>query len=838
MAADGRCKFGDARGDGYVRSEGAGVIVLKPLDRALADDDRIYAVIRGSAVNNDGSSSGSMGTPSATGQEELLRSAYRDAGRLAGDLAYVEAHGTGTRAGDPVELGALGAVLSVGRRPGFKARVGSIKTNFGHTEGAAGIAGLIKVALALHHGWIPASLNCKELNPAVDWDGAPYEIARQASPWVGERRLGGVSAFGIAGSNAHVVLAEALANVAAPVVVPSRSVAILPLSAKNPDALRALAARYADLLEPVSGPTLHDVCWNAATRRTPLEHRAVFVATDRPAMAGSLRRYADDATAAAKGAVQGNVKPKIAFVCPGQGAQWVGMARQLLEEEPAFLAMLERCDQAARPYVDWSIIEQLSAEPGTAAYRMDQIDVIQPVLVAMAIAYAALWRSFGVEPAAVVGHSMGEVAAACIAGVLNLDQAMHIICRRSALMRRISGQGAMALVDISMEEAGTRLAGREDRLSVAVSNSPRSSVISGDPVALQQVMAELERDDVFCRLVKVDVASHSPQMDQLAQELSADLAGLTPGEARIPIWSTTLGRRAEGCEFDAAYWGRNLRETVRFTDAVCQLFEDGVSIFVELGPHPILLQAVQQTAQSLGHEATTVACGLREEGDQAVALTALGQLWAAGYRVEWQCVMPERGNTVSLPLYPWRRERYWAEVAEINSAAPGARAATLRPDDKSRGWLYRLRWELFDFPAGAQMSATPDSRWLVVSADSEVGTALARAFESVGAVAAVAPLNRLEAAIEEFARDAGPSSGIILVVNDGPSTAYLPIVAAAVYPQGRVDCEPATLAGNSRRPAGRWHWQGASLSGSGSALGYGARDRRGASRFLGWSRGP
>ena len=226
---------------------------------------------------------------------------------------------------------------------------------------------------------------------------------------------------------------------------------------------------------------------------------------------------------------------------------------------------------------------------------------------------------------------------------------------------------------LSMEEAGTRLAGREDRLSVAVSNSPRSSVISGDPAALQQVMAELERDDVFCRLVKVDVASHSPQMDPLAQELSADLAGLAPGEARIPIWSTVLGRRAEGHEFDAAYWGRNLRQTVRFTDAVSRLLEDGVSIFVELGPHPILLQSVQQTAQSLGREVITVACGLREEGDQAVALTALGQLWAAGYPVEWERVMPERGSTVPLPLYPWQRERYWVEAAEIRFG--GARSA-------------------------------------------------------------------------------------------------------------------------------------------------------------------
>ena len=262
--------------------------------------------------------------------------------------------------------------------------------------------------------------------------------------------------------------------------------------------------------------------------------------------------------------------------------------------------------------------------------------MIQPVLVAMAIAYAALCVHAVSSPHAVVGHSMGEVAAACIAGVLDLDQTMHIICRRSALMRRISGQGAMALVDLSMDEAVTRLAGREERLSVAVSNSPRSSVISGDPDALQHVMAELERDDVFCRLVKVDVASHSPQMDPSARELVAGLGELVTGEARIPIWSTVLGRRAAGHEFGAAYWGCNLRQTVRFTEAVSGLLEDGVTIFVELGPHPILLHSVAETAHSLGRGVAVVACGSREDDEQAALLVAVGQLWVAGYPVEWE----------------------------------------------------------------------------------------------------------------------------------------------------------------------------------------------------------
>src|ERR1700730_7169289 len=667
MSADGRCKFGDASGDGYVRSEGVAFVVLKAFDHAKADGDRIYAVIRGSAINNDGCSSGSMGTPSRFGQEEVLRAAYRDAGLPAAQVGYVEAHGTGTRAGDPVELGALAAVLGEGREPGRHFFVGSVKTNIGHTEAAAGMAGLIKVALALDHDVIPSSLHHETPNPLIPWADLPVIIPRTPVPWPrgGSPRIAGLTGLGIAGTNAHVVLEEPPAWTAELNIIQTRSAALLPLSAKSPEVLRARATGIPDLLESGTAPDLYDGCLTAATRRTSLGHRAAFVAGDRTALVDSLRRYAEEAVAAAQGVVRSDVKPRICFICPGQGAQSVGMARQLMANEPAFLAALQRCDLAARSCVDWSIIEQLSAEPDTAEWGLDRIDVIQPVLVAIAIAYADLLRSFGVEPAAVVGHSMGEVAAACIAGVLDLDQTMRIICRRSALMQRTSGQGAMALIDLPMEEAAARIAERESYLSVAVSNSPHSSVISGDPAALQLLMKELEQDNVFCRFVKVDVASHSPQMDQPAQELVVELGKLATGEARIAIWSTVLGRRANGHEFGAAYWGRNLRQTVRFTDAVSGLPKDGSTIFVELGPHPILLHSVAETAHSLERDAVTIACGRREDDEQAALFVALGQLWIAGYPIEWDRLMPECGRVVSLPLYPWQRERHWAEAAEV-----------------------------------------------------------------------------------------------------------------------------------------------------------------------------
>ncbi|MEO8057465.1 MAG: type I polyketide synthase [Burkholderiales bacterium] len=667
MAPDGRCKFGDASGDGYVRSEGAALILLKALDRALADGDRIYALVRGSAVNNDGRSSGSMGTPSRIGQEELLRSAYRDAGVSPGRVGYIEAHGTGTRAGDPVELAALGAVLSEGREPNQRARVGSVKTNIGHTEGAAGIAGLIKVALSLHHASIAPSLHCKTPTTAIDWPAMPLELAREGSLWPdsGGPRIGGVSAFGIAGTNAHVVLEQA--PLPADLLASDSALAkpaVLPLSARSPAALRELAARHAQMLALEGGVTLASVCWNTATRRTPLEHRAVFVAADRAGMAEALHRYAVGGAATAEGSAADGTVPKLAFVVPGQGAQWVGMGRELLASEPVFKAALERCDAAARPHTDWSILDQLAAESGSAACQLDRIDVIQPVLVALAIAYAALWRSLGVEPDAVVGHSMGEVGAAHIAGVLGLDDAMKIICRRSALMRRTSGQGAMALVELSNDDALTRIRGHENTLSVAVSNSPRSSVISGDPQALKTVMAELEADQIFCRLVKVDVASHSPQMEPLAAELRAELAGLAPLEAQVPIYSTVLGRQAEAHEFGADYWGRNLRQPVLFMQTVDQLLADGVTTFVELGPHPVLLPSVQETAQPLDRSVATVACALREEPATPAWLAAIGALWASGARLDWSRIMPPAGRVVSLPLYPWQRERHWATAAE------------------------------------------------------------------------------------------------------------------------------------------------------------------------------
>jgi phthiocerol/phenolphthiocerol synthesis type-I polyketide synthase B len=490
-------------------------------------------------------------------------------------------------------------------------------------------------------------------------------------------------------------------------------------------------------------------------------------------MMDALRCYASGDAALVDGIVHSNERPRVAFVVPGQGAQWIGMARELIARESVFKAALERCQQAAKPFIDWSILEQLAADPGSDVFRLDQIDVIQPVLVAVAIAYAELLDSLGIRPDAVVGHSMGEVGAAYIAGVLNLDQAMHVICRRSALLRRVSGQGAMALVELPMAEVRERLSEVADFVSMAASNSPRSSVISGQPEAVQRVMAELEADGIFCRLVKVDVASHSPQMAPLATELAGELAAIEPAACQIPIYSTALGRFPEGHEFGAEYWATNLREPVLFSTAIRSLSDDGVTIFVELGPHPVLLPSIQQTVPT----AITLACGRKDEAPETTLLTALAGLWAVGYPIDWRRAIPGSGRTVSLPLYPWQRERHWVEAAElrIGSSVSGQRRS--RPSNEERGWLHRLQWVPADASPAIVEPAAPQRPWLIFTANASMGPELVDAFAMAGVSAGAAPLDTLEAVLIEHANGGVPPGGIVVLASDNADAAFLPLRA-------------------------------------------------------------
>ncbi len=678
MAPDGHCKFGDAAADGYVRSDGVVVVALKRLVAAQADGDRIYAVILGSAVTNDGRSSGFLATPGQVGQEEMLRVAYGRAGVDPRSVQYVEAHGTGTAAGDPVELGALGAVVGAGRDPAAPCLVGSIKSNVGHTEGAAGAAGLVKVALALHHGEIPASLHVAQPNPGIAWQQLGVRVASQRQPWpaVDGPRRAGVSAFGIAGTNAHVVLEAAPESDVAPgAVLSARSAHVLALSASGVPALRAMVGQVGELLT-TGHQSVADVCAATAGVRGHLADRVAVVGTHAAELVEQLRRAAErlgEDAETARASPSG--PPRIVFVFPGQGSQWTGMATQLLAEEPAFAAAMQRCDEAIRTEAGWSPIafltgvDAFAATPFDGASRADDIDVVQPLLFAIQVALSALWASWGITPDAVVGHSMGEVAAAHVAGALSLADATAVICRRSALLRRISGRGAMALVEMPLDATTSAIANHAAQLSIAASNSGRATVISGEPAALDEVLARLQAADVFCRPVKVDVASHSPQVDPLLDELRGALTQLSPRPSAVAFHSTVEAEIVAGDRLDAEYWVRNLRRPVLFAPAVEQLLLAGHEAVVEISPHPILLPAVEQIVRDTGVEAVLTGSMRRGEPERATMLVALAALYERGAEPVWPAVIGTPSRHVTLPAYPWQRERFWYTPATPRAAS-------------------------------------------------------------------------------------------------------------------------------------------------------------------------
>jgi acyl transferase domain-containing protein/acyl carrier protein len=701
MARDGRCKTFDASANGYVRSEGVGLVVLKPLSRAIADGDPIYAVVIGSAVNQDGRSNGLM-APNPLAQESVLRQAYSNANVSAGDLQYVEAHGTGTLLGDPIEAKALGKVLAEGRAPGRLCAIGSVKTNIGHCEAAAGIAGLIKVALAIKHEEIPANLHFREPNPLIPFIDLPLRVQTKLGPWPAELGppLAGVSSFGFGGTNAHVVLQQAPRSPGTSGrATVTRPCYLLPLSARSPEALQAIAQTYQTFLS-TSECSLHDICHTASVRRNHHDYRIAVAGTSAQQLIDGLAAFLQGETriGLSSGRKASASHRKLVFVFSGQGSQWFGMGRMLLHQEPVFRDIIERCELAFRPHTDWSLVAQLAAGDASEL-RSSEVDVIQPTLFAIQIGLAALWRSWGVEPQAVVGHSMGEIAAAYVAGALSLEGAALIICRRSSLVKRTVGQGAMASVELSLDEAQRAIASYEGCVSIAVSTSPTSTVLSGDPAALAEILEELQARDVFCRMLKVDYASHSPQMDPLRKELLRALEQVRPHSTSIPIYSTVLDNIATGSDLDALYWTRNLREPVLFSQSIRRLLENGHDIFLEISAHPILLTGIQQGLDHSGKEGVVLASMRREEDEQATMLRSLGALYSSGHPVDWSSLYPEGAASVQLPSYPWQRRRCWLETTEVihqsqqMSDDSGPKHFLLGRNFKSAGPLGADYWE-------------------------------------------------------------------------------------------------------------------------------------------------
>ena len=658
IAPGGRCRFGDAGAEGFIRSDGVGAVVLKPLSQALRDGDSIYSIIRGSAANNDGRGSGLLATPSREGQQAVLEQAYLRAGVSPADVQYVEAHGTGTSVGDPIEIESLGAILGRGRQPEDRCLIGSVKGNIGHTEGAAGIAGLIKVALCLKHRMIPRSLHFETPNPKLAWSDLPVEVSSRLVEWPRSRpAIAGVSAFGISGTNAHVVLQEAPRPIEEMTSSNSlyREINLITLSARTQEALVDLARSYRGvaLNEEAS---IHDICYTAAVRRSHHENRLALVIRDREDLTNALDSFlrSEVRPGMSQGRLAADTSHRIVFVFSGQGSQWIGMGRRLLVE-PAFRNALERCDAAIKQYANWSVLEEMNADESTS--RLDQIDVVQPCLFAIQVALADMWRSFGVEPYAVVGQSMGEVAAAHVAGALSLEDSVKIICGRSLLMKRLSGTGSMLVVGLSLDQALAAIEGYEAVVSIAVSMSPSSTVLSGDRTALDEISRLLDRRGVFNQSVKVDVASHSPIVEPLRKDLLSVLAGIKPSVPSVPIYSTVTGS-TEPPVFDEHYWFRNLREPVLFSSAIEQLIRAGADTFIELSPNPVLLTPIQQTVKHLCRSAAglpSMRCG---EHELSVVLSSLGVLYTSGIAVDFESVYPA-GRLVPLPAYPWQRERFW-----------------------------------------------------------------------------------------------------------------------------------------------------------------------------------
>jgi acyl transferase domain-containing protein/NADPH:quinone reductase-like Zn-dependent oxidoreductase/NAD(P)-dependent dehydrogenase (short-subunit alcohol dehydrogenase family)/acyl carrier protein len=672
LAPDGRCKFADSRADGFVRSDGAGIVVLKRLGDALRGGDRIYAVIAGSAVNNDGRSSGLLMTPGRPGQEDCLRQAYADAGVEPRDVTFVEAHGTGTAAGDPVELEALAAVLAVGRPPDRPLLVGSVKTNIGHTEAAAGVAGLIKCALALWHRELPASLHLREPTPAVDWPKLSLAVCTEAVPLDAPRLVAGVSSFGISGTNAHVVLsAVAEADRAEGPAVPR----LLTISGHTREALGAGAESLGRWCRerPDAGATLSDLAHTLNVRRTHHRHRAAIVATSFDEAAEKLARLArgEPGGYAARGRSDSDAPRSIAFVFPGQGSQWLGMGRELLGSAGVFQRTLEACDQAIQKWAGWSLLDELAAPP--EASRLDRVDVVQPAIFGIQTALADLWKALGIEPAAVIGHSLGEVAAAYVAGALDLDDAAHVICARSRLVLRTSGRGGMLVVELAREEAAALAEASAGAISLAAVNGPRTCILSGESRALDELGRELERREVFCRRINVDYASHSAQMDPLLGELAAELAGLRPRPGITPLLSTVSADWATDTPLDARYWARNLREPVWFWPGVEQLVGRGITDFIEISPHPSIVASLREGLGSLGVKGVALGSMRRGESDLRSVLDTLGALHAVGHPVDFARVQPA-GTCLQLPPYAWQRQRHWHEADRSRASRPGGHA--------------------------------------------------------------------------------------------------------------------------------------------------------------------
>ncbi len=699
LSPDGRCRSFDARANGYVRGEGAGTMILKPLSAALADGNDIYALIRGSATNQDGRTAG-MTVPNQSAQQALLASACDDAGISPSAIKYVEAHGTGTPVGDPIEARAIGESVGKHRSADEPLAIGSVKSNIGHLESAAGIAGLIKACLVLQRGLLVPNVHFQSPNPDIPLQELNLRVVTEVEPWPGdEGGCVGVNSFGFGGSSAHVVL-ERFVPQASEVPHPSEArplatdgdVCLLPLSAKSLPALKEYAERYAEFLRTYGADiALPELCAAAGTTRDHHGHRLAALASDRDGLVDLLTGAFDEPTD--PGVYLGQVDRKLAdapvvFVFSGQGPQWWGMGRELLNSNPTFRGVIERCETELSKHADWSLIEELQRDEGSS--KIGETNIAQPAIFAIQLALAELWKQAGVKPSAVVGHSIGEVAAACVSGALSFEDAVKVIYHRSRVQQKASGLGKMLAVGMSLADANALVEKYPGRVCVAAVNGAQSIALAGDPEPLEVIQSQLERQRVFAKMLRVKVAFHSHQMDPLQGELKQSLAEISPRAPSLPMYSTVSARPIDGELLDADYWWANIREAVLFSPTIGELIRDGFRLFVELGPHPIHKVSIEEALSAAKADGLSLGSLVRSEPERRALLGSMAQLYVRGVDLDWRGVGDVQPARVKLPHYPWQRTRHWNETEAsrlircVPEAHPLVGPHETSPDDPER----------------------------------------------------------------------------------------------------------------------------------------------------------
>ncbi|MCX7099767.1 MAG: SDR family NAD(P)-dependent oxidoreductase [Methylococcales bacterium] len=664
LSRHGRCRVFDASGDGYVRSEGGGVFFLKDYDLAVADGNPILAVIANSAINTDGRKSG-LTVPNPLAQAALMEQAYFQAGIDPSSIDYLEAHGTGTIVGDPIEARAIGDALGKRRAKNNPLLIGSVKSNMGHLETASGVAGLVKALHCIRHRIVPATIGLENPNPTIPFEELNIEVVTRNRPLKKSGKLiVGVNSFGFGGANAHVILESyerpktKMAKTAKATLLP------VALFAKDAAALTASAREFSLFLENQPETALYDIAHNALFRREWHGYRALVFGNTPKAIAQSLRDFADE-VAVPHGVEMGAALSSPlgpAFIYSGNGSQWAGMGQRLLAEAPVFKAAIQEIDKLFSRYADYSLEDELAG--GNGAGRYAYTEIAQPALFALQVGVTQMLRHRGIAPVAVAGHSVGEVAAAWAAGALTLEAAVEVIYHRSRLQGTTKGLGEMTAVGLGHEAAISLLdeLGLGSGIAIAGINSSRGVTIAGDPGLLAKMEASLTWRGIFNKRLDLDYAFHSPAMDTIEAEIRQTLAALKPSKTQVPFFSVVTGGLVAGTELDAAYWWHNIRKPVLFGQAIKNILDDGINIFVEIGPHAVLRSYLNDCLTDLGAEGRIIPTLARYDDTPQRVWSAASQVMIAGAKIEWQHFFPSAGNFVQLPNYPWQRERHWHPV--------------------------------------------------------------------------------------------------------------------------------------------------------------------------------